>query len=98
MSIQEQLKEVVEGNDVVLFMKGSPDFPQCGFSGLATQILQQTGTKFASVMYWQTMLSVKALKPIQIGRPFRSFISKANLSGVQTLSRNCLRTVNCRNS
>ena len=49
MSIQEQLKEVVEGNDVVLFMKGSPDFPQCGFSGLATQILQQTGTKFASV-------------------------------------------------
>ena len=49
MSIEEQLKEVVEGNDVVLFMKGSPDFPQCGFSGLATQILQQSGTKFASV-------------------------------------------------
>ena len=49
MSIQEQLKEVVENNDVVLFMKGTPDFPQCGFSGLATQILQQTGTKFASV-------------------------------------------------
>ncbi|MEE9446343.1 MAG: Grx4 family monothiol glutaredoxin [Arenicellales bacterium] len=49
MSIQEQLKEVVEGNNVVLFMKGSPDFPQCGFSGLATQILQQSGTKFASV-------------------------------------------------
>ena len=49
MNIQEQLKEVVEGNNVVLFMKGSPDFPQCGFSGLATQILQQSGTKFASV-------------------------------------------------
>lgn len=49
MSVQEQLKEVVEGNDVVLFMKGTPDFPQCGFSGLTTQILQQTGTKFASV-------------------------------------------------
>lgn len=49
MSIQEQLKEVVEANDVVLFMKGSPDFPQCGFSGTTTQILQQTGTKFASV-------------------------------------------------
>ncbi len=49
MSIQEQLKEVVEGNGVVLFMKGSPDFPQCGFSGLITKILQQVGTKFASV-------------------------------------------------
>lgn len=49
MSVQEKLKEVVEANDVVLFMKGTPDFPQCGFSGLTTQILQQTGTKFASV-------------------------------------------------
>ncbi len=49
MSIQEQLKEVIEGNDVVLFMKGTPDFPQCGFSGLATQILQHCDTKFASV-------------------------------------------------
>ena len=49
MNIQEQLKEVVEGNEVVLFMKGSPDFPQCGFSGMAAQILQQLGTRFASV-------------------------------------------------
>lgn len=49
MNIQEQLKEVVENNDVVLFMKGTPDFPQCGFSGLATQILQQLDTRFASV-------------------------------------------------
>jgi len=49
MSIQEQIKELVEGNDVVLFMKGSPDFPQCGFSGRASQILQSCGAKFASV-------------------------------------------------
>lgn len=49
MSVQEQLKEVVEGNDIVLFMKGSPDFPQCGFSGKSAQILQGLGAKFASV-------------------------------------------------
>jgi monothiol glutaredoxin len=49
MNIKEQLTEIVEGNDVVLFMKGSPDFPQCGFSGLATQILQQSEVRFASV-------------------------------------------------
>lgn len=49
MSIQEQLKEVVENNDIVLFMKGSPDFPQCGFSGRAAQILQTLGAKYASV-------------------------------------------------
>ena len=49
MSIQDQIKELVESNDVVLFMKGSPDFPQCGFSGRATQILSTCGAKFASV-------------------------------------------------
>jgi monothiol glutaredoxin len=49
MNIEEQLKEIIEGNDVVLFMKGTPDFPQCGFSGLSTQILQQCDVRFASV-------------------------------------------------
>ena len=49
MSIQEQLKEVIEGNEVVLFMKGSPDFPQCGFSGRSAAILQSLNVPFASV-------------------------------------------------
>ncbi len=49
MSIQEQLKEVIDKNEVILFMKGSPDFPQCGFSGRTAQILQACEVKFASV-------------------------------------------------
>lgn len=49
MSIQEQLKEIIESNEVVLFMKGSPDFPQCGFSGRTAQILQSCDVRFASV-------------------------------------------------
>lgn len=49
MTIEEQIKELVESNDVVLFMKGSPDFPQCGFSSRASQILKECGAKFASV-------------------------------------------------
>ncbi|MGB1801154.1 MAG: monothiol glutaredoxin, Grx4 family, partial [Gammaproteobacteria bacterium] len=32
MEILEEIKNTVEGNPIVLFMKGSPDFPQCGFS------------------------------------------------------------------
>ena len=40
--IQSELSE----NDVVLFMKGSPMFPQCGFSGRAIQILQTLGAEF----------------------------------------------------
>ena len=49
MSIQEQLKEIIDNNEVILFMKGSPDFPQCGFSGRTAQILQACDVKFASV-------------------------------------------------
>ena len=43
MSIQEVIKKQVEGNRVVLYMKGSPDFPQCGFSANALQILRACG-------------------------------------------------------
>ena len=43
MSIQELIKKQVDGNRVVLYMKGSPDFPQCGFSANAIQILRACG-------------------------------------------------------
>ena len=48
MNVQEQIKNIVEENTVMLFMKGSPDFPQCGFSGRLVQILQACGVQFAS--------------------------------------------------
>ena len=43
MSIQDVIKKQVDGNRVVLYMKGSPDFPQCGFSANAVQILRACG-------------------------------------------------------
>ena len=39
----------VKSNDVVLFMKGTPDMPMCGFSGRATQILNHLGVPFKGV-------------------------------------------------
>ncbi len=48
-AVQEKLKEVIEGNEVVLFMKGTPDFPQCGFSSRTSAILQNLDVRFASV-------------------------------------------------
>ena len=48
MNVQEQIKNVVEENSIMLFMKGSPDFPQCGFSGRLVQILQACGAAFGS--------------------------------------------------
>ena len=47
--IQDRIKQTVESNDIVLFMKGSPQFPQCGFSGRAVQLLQACGAQFAAV-------------------------------------------------
>ena len=48
MEIQERIRKVIEENSVMLFMKGSPDFPQCGFSGRVVQILEACGVEFSS--------------------------------------------------
>ncbi|MGE5450592.1 MAG: Grx4 family monothiol glutaredoxin [Acidobacteriota bacterium] len=41
--VQKQIDDLVKGNRVVLFMKGTAQFPQCGFSGRAIQILKTCG-------------------------------------------------------
>jgi len=41
--VQQKLKQLVTENNIVLFMKGSPDSPQCGFSRTVAQVLQQEG-------------------------------------------------------
>jgi monothiol glutaredoxin len=40
MDTQERIKQIVTGHPVVLFMKGTPQFPMCGFSGRSIQILK----------------------------------------------------------
>lgn len=49
MNITEQIEQTITTNPVVLYMKGTPDFPQCGFSGRVTQILQKCGVKFVGI-------------------------------------------------
>ena len=45
MSVQEVIKDQVTNNRVVLYIKGSPDFPQCGFSANAVGILRACGVE-----------------------------------------------------
>ncbi len=45
----EEIQKIIDENKVVLFMKGSKDFPQCGFSGLVCKILAKAGTEFTDV-------------------------------------------------
>jgi monothiol glutaredoxin len=50
MEAKEFIQKTIQDNDVVLFMKGTAQFPQCGFSGKAVQLLKQSGiTQMATV-------------------------------------------------
>src|SRR5262245_6934211 len=49
MDTAERIKHAISANPVVIFMKGSPDFPQCGFSAKASQALKAVGAQFAYV-------------------------------------------------
>lgn len=55
MSTEQRISEIVNGNDVVLFMKGTPLFPQCGFSSKAVAILEHLGVEYATVDVLQDM-------------------------------------------
>lgn len=48
-AVQQRIADIVTGSDVVLFMKGTPLFPQCGFSSRAVAILEHLGVAFESV-------------------------------------------------
>ena len=48
-SVHDRIQSEVSGSDVLLFMKGTPVFPQCGFSAAAVGILSNLGVKFKSV-------------------------------------------------
>jgi len=49
MDIIETIKEQIANNTILLYMKGSPNAPQCGFSSRASQAVMQCGEKFAYV-------------------------------------------------
>jgi len=49
MSVHDQIAKDIAENDVLLFMKGTPVFPQCGFSAAVVQILSELGVKFKAV-------------------------------------------------
>jgi len=48
-TVVEQIRGEVDGHEVVLFMKGTPVFPQCGFSAAVVQILSHLGVKFKGI-------------------------------------------------
>jgi len=48
-NISEEIEQIIQNNNVVLFMKGTKDMPQCGFSATVSHILTQLGVEFFDV-------------------------------------------------
>ena len=67
MSAQDTIRDQVTNNDVVLYMKGSPQFPQCGFSSAAVQILKGCGV--------QEVLAVNVLADDEIRQGIKVYSS-----------------------
>ena len=48
-AVLDDIDNVVKQNDVVLFMKGTPAFPQCGFSSVTSRVLEHLGVEYSAV-------------------------------------------------
>ena len=48
-TLQERIQGIIDSNDVVLFMKGTKHFPQCGFSATVVEVLRRSGSEFEDV-------------------------------------------------
>jgi monothiol glutaredoxin len=62
VDVIERIKSQLSSNAVVLYMKGTPDFPQCGFSAAAVRALKGSGAKFAHVNIFEEPEVREALK------------------------------------
>ena len=62
MNIKDQIKDTIEKNDVCLYMKGTPDFPQCGFSSQTVSALKMIGKPFSYVNIFEDQEIREGLK------------------------------------
>ena len=95
MAIEQFIENEVKSNDVVLFMKGTPQFPMCGFSGQVVQILDYLGVPYKGLNVLENDDLRGGIKTYSIGRPFRSSMSRASSSAVATSSARCSRPASC---
>jgi len=81
MDTLERIKKQVTDNPVILYMKGSPDFPQCGFSARTVQALKQCGVPFAFVNIYEDEEVYRALPKFANWPTFPQLYVKGELVG-----------------
>ena len=76
---KEKIENIIKENEILLFMKGTPVMPQCGFSAAVVGVLSHMGVKFNSVNVLEDLKLEKELKNILIGPLYHNFMLKMNL-------------------
>ena len=64
MDVKDRIAKTVSENDVVLYMKGTPTFPQCGFSSTVVQVMDYLGVNYASVNVLEDMDIRQGIKEV----------------------------------
>ncbi|MGQ9369847.1 Grx4 family monothiol glutaredoxin [Azospirillum sp. ST 5-10] len=80
-TVADRIRSDIEGNDVVLYMKGTPVFPQCGFSAAVVQVLSQLGVKFKGIDILQDPGLRQGLKEFSNWPTFPQLYVKGELVG-----------------
>ena len=80
-TINERIQQQITGDDVVLYMKGTPVFPMCGFSAAVVQVLSQLGVPFQSYNILDDMELRQGLKEFSNWPTFPQLYVKGELVG-----------------
>jgi monothiol glutaredoxin len=81
MSVIERIQEQLGSEAVVLYMKGTPNFPQCGFSGRVVQVLQACNAKYLAVNIFEDPELREALKEYSHWPTYPQLYVKGELVG-----------------
>ena len=80
-SVNDRIKQQIGGDDVVLYMKGTPVFPMCGFSAAVVQVLSREGVKFQSYNILEDQELRQGLKAFSDWPTFFQLYVKGELVG-----------------
>ena len=81
VSVNERIEEQLKAHDILLYMKGTPDFPQCGFSGQAVAALNAIGKPYAFVNIFEDQEIRDGLKVYSNWPTFPQLYVKGELIG-----------------
>ena len=81
MDTLDKIKQQIADNAILLYMKGTPQFPQCGFSATAAQTLSSTGIEFAYVNIFEDQEVMQNLPAFQDWPTFPQIYMNSELVG-----------------